>query len=158
MHWELDEYKHRPWRVVVRELAEFAAQRIRDTQLGQVASSLTLTTVLSMVPLVAVLLVSFAVFPAFADRRAENETLIFSTLLPGSYSVEILGFVRAFGIPRPGLDGFRLGGLACDRAAIDQYGRYDAKPHFPRQANAARDAAGAHLLGVADARAYFDCH
>lgn len=84
MHWELDEYKHRPWRVVVRELAEFAAQRIRDTQLGQVASSLTLTTVLSMVPLVAVLLVSFAVFPAFADRRAEIETLIFSTLCPAA--------------------------------------------------------------------------
>ena len=111
MHWELDEYKHRPWRVVVRELAEFAAQRIRDTQLGQVASSLTLTTVLSMVPLVAVLLVSFAVFPAFADRRAEIETLIFSTLLPGSYSEQILGYVRAFANHAQGLTAFGLVGL-----------------------------------------------
>lgn len=111
MHWELDEYKHRPWRVVVRELAEFAAQRIRDTQLGQVASSLTLTTVLSMVPLVAVLLVSFAVFPAFADRRAEIETLIFSTLLPGSYSEQILGYVRAFTNHARGLTAFGLVGL-----------------------------------------------
>ena len=111
MHWELDEYKHRPWRVVVRELAEFVMQRIRDTQLNQVASSLTLTTVLSLVPLIAVLLVSFAVFPSFADRRAEIEALLFSSLLPESYSMQILGYIRAFAEHAQGLTIFGLAGL-----------------------------------------------
>ena len=111
MHWELDEYKHRPWRVVVRELAEFVMQRIRDTQLNQVASSLTLTTVLSLVPLIAVLLVSFAVFPSFADRRAEIEALLFSSLLPESYSMQILGYIRAFAEHAKGLTTFGLAGL-----------------------------------------------
>ena len=50
MNWELDEYKHRPTRVVLKELSEFVIERFNDTQLFQVASSLTLTTLLSLVP------------------------------------------------------------------------------------------------------------
>ena len=81
MDWDLNlsHYKQRPFKEVVKELAEFVWIRIQETQLNQVASSLTLTSVLSLVPLVAVILVSFAVFPAFAERRAEMEQLLFSS-------------------------------------------------------------------------------
>ena len=87
MDWDLNlsHYKQRPFKEVVKELAEFVWIRIQETQLNQVASSLTLTSVLSLVPLVAVILVSFAVFPAFAERRAEMEQLLFSSLLPAQH-------------------------------------------------------------------------
>ena len=79
MDWDLrlSHYKQRPFKEIVKELAEFVFTRIQETQLNQVASSLTLTTVLSLVPLLAVILVSFAVFPAFEARRAEMEQLLF---------------------------------------------------------------------------------
>ena len=95
MDWDLNlsHYKQRPFREVVKELAEFVWIRIQETQLNQVASSLTLTSVLSLVPLVAVILVSFAVFPAFAERRAEMEQLLFSSLLREIYSQHIIGYV-----------------------------------------------------------------
>ncbi len=114
MDWDLQlsHYKHRPLKEVIRELAEFVWVRIQETQLNQVASSLTLTTVLSLVPLLAVILVSFAVFPAFEARRAEMEALLFSSLLPEVYSQQIIGYVKAFAEHAQGLTIFGLAGLA----------------------------------------------
>ena len=113
MDWDLhlSHYKQRPLKDVIKELAEFVWVRIQETQLNQVASSLTLTTVLSLVPLVAVILVSFAVFPAFEARRAEMEALLFSSLLPEVYSQQIIGYVRAFAEHAQGLTIFGLAGL-----------------------------------------------
>ena len=113
MDWDLNlsHYKQRPFKEVVRELAEFVWLRIQETQLNQVASSLTLTSVLSLVPLVAVILVSFAVFPAFAERRAEMEALLFSSLLPEVYSQQIIGYVKSFAEHAQGLTIFGLAGL-----------------------------------------------
>ena len=98
MDWDLNlsHYKQRPFKEVVKELAEFVWIRIQETQLNQVASSLTLTSVLSLVPLVAVILVSFAVFPSFAERRAEIEQLLFYSVLPEVYSQQIFGYVKSF--------------------------------------------------------------
>ncbi len=111
MNWELDEYKHRPTRVVLKELSEFVIERFNDTQLFQVTSSLTLTTVLSLVPLIAVMLVSFAVFPAFAESRAHLEAFIFSTLLPDGYRDQIINYLRDFSSHASGLTTFGLIGL-----------------------------------------------
>ena len=111
MNWELDEYKHRPTRVVIKELSEFVIERIKDTQLLQVASSLTLTTVLSIVPIIAVMLVSFAVFPAFAESRAHLEAFIFSTLLPDGYRDQVINYLRTFSTHASGLTTFGLIGL-----------------------------------------------
>lgn len=113
MDWDLhlSHYKQRPLKDVIKELAEFVWVRIQETQLNQVASSLTLTTVLSLVPLVAVILVSFAVFPAFEARRVEMEALLFSSLLPEVYSQQIIGYVRAFAEHAQGLTIFGLAGL-----------------------------------------------
>lgn len=109
--WDFSQYKKRPWRQTLRELLEFVLNRMEETQLNQVASSLTLTTVLSLVPLVAVVLVSFAVFPGFAERRAELEELLFSSLLPEVYSQQIISYVHAFTSHAQGLTIFGLAGL-----------------------------------------------
>ena len=113
MDWDLhlSHYKQRPFKEIVKELAEFVFTRIQETQLNQVASSLTLTTVLSLVPLLAVILVSFAVFPAFEASRAEMEQLLFSSLLPEVYSQQIIGYVKSFADHARGLTIFGLAGL-----------------------------------------------
>jgi SulP family sulfate permease len=49
-----------PWFKTAREVARFAYRRALEVRLQQVASSLTLTTVLSIVPLIAVALASLA--------------------------------------------------------------------------------------------------
>ena len=45
------------------ELYKFVTGRIEEAQLKQVASTLTLTTILSIVPAIAVIMAAFAAFP-----------------------------------------------------------------------------------------------
>ena len=47
----------------------FVMERIDKASLKQVASSLTLTTLLSIVPALAVIMAAFSAFPLFASRR-----------------------------------------------------------------------------------------
>ena len=54
------------WRRVVR-IARFAIARSLQDQIIEVAASLTFTTVLSIVPLLAVALALFTAFPLFKD-------------------------------------------------------------------------------------------
>ena len=63
-----------PWFKAVREAALFAVRRAREVRLQQVASSLTFTTFLSIVPLFAVALALFAAFPLFAEFREALQT------------------------------------------------------------------------------------
>lgn len=109
--WDWDAYKRKPFKDLVFDLYEFVMERMKDTQLNQVASSLTLTTVLSLVPLLAVMLVVFAVFPEFAERRAELESLVFTYLLPETYGTLLLKYVRDFTGHAQGLTIFGLAGL-----------------------------------------------
>lgn len=60
----------------------FVMERIDKASLKQVASSLTLTTLLSIVPALAVIMAAFSAFPLFAPYREAFEQFIFSTLLP----------------------------------------------------------------------------
>jgi membrane protein len=79
-----------------REVLNFAAHRARDVRLAQVASSLTFTTVLSLVPLLAVLLAVFTAFPMFADLRANFEKNLLRELLPPQYASMILRYLNEF--------------------------------------------------------------
>lgn len=78
------------------EVLNFAAHRARDVRLAQVAGSLTFTTVLSLVPLLAVLLAIFAAFPPFAELRADFERNVLRALLPEQYAVQILRYLNGF--------------------------------------------------------------
>ena len=99
------------WRLV-KSLAVFTQLRFKSTKLLQVSSSLTLTTLLSLVPLLAVLLSAFAVFPMFDDLRWQIEHAIFSSLLPEAYQDVIVGYLRRFASHAGGLTVAGIAGLA----------------------------------------------
>jgi membrane protein len=95
-----------------RDVLAFAARRGRSARLDQAAATLTLTTVLSIVPLLAVGLAMFAVFPLFADYREAFQKLLIKGLLPDAFSQNILRYLDLFTRRAGGLTAFGLAGLA----------------------------------------------
>jgi membrane protein len=75
---------------------EFAAQRAREMRLPQVAGSLTFTTVLALVPLLAVALSIFTTFPLFGEFRAALEKNLLRELLPEQYAAQLLRYLNNF--------------------------------------------------------------
>ena len=96
----------------VRTIIRFAMNRMRETQLQEVASSMTLTTLLSIVPLFAVAMSAFALFPSFADSRQALEEAIISGVLPHQYTETIVEYLRKFTDHASGLGIAGLVGLA----------------------------------------------
>jgi membrane protein len=84
-----------PWLKTAREVALFAHRRGREARLQQVAGSLTFTTVLSIVPLFAVALALFSVFPFFAEFREAFQSLVQRTL-PAQISSTVLRYLGEF--------------------------------------------------------------
>jgi len=101
-----------PWLKIGREVLSFAARRSEEVQLRQVSSSLTLTTVLSLVPLLAVALALFAAFPLFSDYRAAFERYLVSSLLPAEFSSVVLRYLNQFAAKAARLTAFGLAFLA----------------------------------------------
>jgi membrane protein len=85
-----------PWVDHARDVLAFAGRRARAVQLSQVAGSLTFTTVLSLVPLLAVALAVFSAFPLFADYRSALEKTLVTSLLPEQISNVILRYLQEF--------------------------------------------------------------
>ena len=96
----------------LREVIGFVSARMRETHVPEVASSMTLTTLLSIVPLLAVSLAVFSAFPSFADTRQALENMLFESFLPAQYSEVIVGYLRNFSTHASGLGLFGLIGLA----------------------------------------------
>ena len=107
----LDALKRHRILCVLRSLAGFAGARMRETHLQEVASSMTLTTLLSLVPLIAVSLAVFAAFPSFAETRRSLEDALLNSFLPMQYSEEILRYIRLFSEHASGLGAFGIAGL-----------------------------------------------
>ena len=97
---------------ICRTLLRFAVARMKDAQLQEVASSMTLTTLLSLVPLLAVSLAVFAAFPSFESTRQALEDAIFNSFLPPQYSETILEYLRSFTSHASGLRAFGIAGLS----------------------------------------------
>lgn len=91
-----------------REVVAFAARRARDVRLAQVAGSLTFTTTLSMVPMLAVALSVFAAFPLFAEYRSAAEKTLLYELLPPQISATILRYLNDFAANAAGLTAWGL--------------------------------------------------
>src|SRR5438309_1659167 len=92
-----------PWERIVRPridraraVLSFAARRASEARLTQIAGSLTFSTVLSLVPLVAVALALFTVFPQFADLRETLEKNLLQGLLPDPFRSTILRYLNEF--------------------------------------------------------------
>jgi len=91
-----------------RDVLAFAVRRARDVRLPQVAGSLTFTSTLSMVPLLAVALSVFAAFPLFAEYRVALETQLVRGLLPPPISATILRYLNDFTAKAAGLTAYGL--------------------------------------------------
>lgn len=84
-------------------LTQLTVQRAREERLPQVAGSLTFTTVLSVVPLLAVCFALFARFPIFRPvQEALNEHLL-KVLLPADISRAVLRHLQHFAANAGGL-------------------------------------------------------
>ncbi|AEC19837.1 ribonuclease [Pusillimonas sp. T7-7] len=86
-----------------RKIARFALQRAAEKKLTQVASSLTFTTVLSIVPLLAVVLALFTAFPLFGDFQLALEDFLTRNLMPPSVSDNAMLYLNQFAAKASGL-------------------------------------------------------
>ncbi|WP_424260517.1 YihY family inner membrane protein [Castellaniella sp.] len=84
---------------ILRFTLDFAGHR----KLTRVASSLTFTTVLAIVPLLAVVLALFTAFPLFAQFHQALETFLSESLLPPSVSDTIMRYLNQFAAQASGL-------------------------------------------------------
>lgn len=88
------------WRTLslpqLRDLLRFAARRLDEERLPQVAGSLTFTTVLGLVPLLTIALALFTAFPLFNTFRASLETYFSDHLMPQAIANTVLDYLNQF--------------------------------------------------------------
>jgi membrane protein len=85
--------------VRLRHLLQFldlAWKRFRADQGLQLASSLTFTTLLSLVPLIIITLTLFTAFPGFAQFTGQIDAFVTEHMLPHEISSAIRGYVEQF--------------------------------------------------------------
>ncbi|NEN75191.1 YihY family inner membrane protein [Pelistega sp. NLN82] len=73
-----------------------AVKRLSTDKLTQVASSLTFTTVLAIVPLLAVVLSLFTAFPIFKELQIELENFLSNNFMPATISANIMQYLNDF--------------------------------------------------------------
>ncbi len=88
--------RHTSWGRRVVQLFGFAAARAAEERIAQVAASLTFTTVLSLVPLFAVILALFTAFPLFQQFRTALEEYLINSLMPPAIAESIMGYLNQF--------------------------------------------------------------
>lgn len=88
----------------------FSVGHALDKNITQVASSLTFTSVLGIVPLLAVILALFTAFPLFAEFQAALEAFLADNLMPPAVSSTVMGYLNLFATKASGLT--TIGSLA----------------------------------------------
>ncbi|QKH33745.1 YihY family inner membrane protein [Achromobacter pestifer] len=84
------------WIARTGRVMRFSAERAGEEKLLQVASSLTFTTVLAIVPMLAVVLSLFTAFPVFQEFRVALEDFLTNSLMPPSVSDNIMDYLNQF--------------------------------------------------------------
>lgn len=92
LHRFLSRLSQFPWRNTARTLR----QRFREDRLGQAAGSLTFTTTIALVPLVAVALAVFTAFPIFSDFQTVLQRRLVESFVPDNISRQVLGYLTLF--------------------------------------------------------------
>jgi membrane protein len=87
----------------IRAALGFASRRLKDERLGDVAGSLTFTTVLSLVPLLTVALALLTAFPLFDQFRVNLQQYFIANLMPDSISKAVLNYLNQFSARAKGL-------------------------------------------------------
>lgn len=86
-----------------RDLLRFAARRLREERLPQVAGSLTFTSTLALVPLLTIVLAIFTMFPAFGQLRTTLDAWFVQNLMPRAIASTISGNLTQFADKAKGL-------------------------------------------------------
>lgn len=84
------------WLANAGKVLRFAAKRAGEKKLTQVAASLTFTTVLAIVPLLAVVLSLFTAFPLFAEFKVALENFLTTNLMPSDVSDTVMSYLNQF--------------------------------------------------------------
>ena len=84
------------WWGNARQVIHYTLQHAAEKKLTQVASSLTFTTVLAIVPMLAVVLALFTAFPLFAEFRLALEQFLINSLLPPTVSDTVMQYLNQF--------------------------------------------------------------
>lgn len=87
----------------IRAIVQMAASTARDMRLPEVAASLTFSSVLSLVPLVAVVLSVLTAFPVFTAFRDSLSKDVAGTLLPVPYALTIVRYLTEFAAKAAGV-------------------------------------------------------
>ncbi|HEY2024235.1 YihY family inner membrane protein [Paraburkholderia sp.] len=87
----------------LKRLAQFAAQRIGEDRIPQVAGSLTFTTMLSLVPLATVAFALFTAFPIFSSFQASLQFFLAEHLMPAQLNDQIFKYLNQFASKAKGL-------------------------------------------------------
>ena len=81
-----------PWQETARTLA----RRFREDRLGNTASSLTFTTLISLVPLFTVVLAVFTAFPMFGKLQVALQQWLSDSLIPEAIAKQVMGYLTQF--------------------------------------------------------------
>ena len=71
-------------------------ERFREDRLALTASSLTFTTIISLVPFIAVALAVFTAFPMFAKFQDVLQKWLIASLVPDNIARQVLGYLNQF--------------------------------------------------------------
>ncbi|HWU97659.1 MAG TPA: YihY family inner membrane protein [Oxalicibacterium sp.] len=102
----------------MRDLFRFAARRLDEERLPQVAGSLTFTTVLALVPILTIALAIFTTFPLFNTFRASLEAYFVQNLMPRGIANTILGYLTQFSSKATRLSAFGAVALIVTAVAM----------------------------------------
>lgn len=102
----------------VRDLFHFAARRLTEERLPQVAGSLTFTTVLALVPILTIALAIFTTFPLFNTFRTSLEAYFVHNLMPKGIANTILGYLTQFSSKATRLSAFGAVALIVTAVAM----------------------------------------
>lgn len=83
-------------RAQVRDLWHFVMRRLREERLPEVAGSLTYTTVLALVPVLTVAFAIFTTFPLFTSFRETLEAYLVQSVMPAGIANTIRDYLTQF--------------------------------------------------------------
>ncbi len=79
-----------------RNTALVLRERFREDRLGLIASSLTFTTIIALVPLITLVLAVFTAFPMFAKMQTILQEWLVQSLVPENIARNVLGYLTQF--------------------------------------------------------------
>lgn len=94
------------------------AQRFQEDRLGQTAASLTLTTLIALVPLLTVGLAVFTAFPRFAALQEALEAFLVRHLVPESIARPVMDALTGFAARASRMGALGLGTLVLTAVAL----------------------------------------